>query len=266
MIRETVGDLLALAREKGFSLTAAGLAFDAVNALVALVVLLYASLVVFGSGDAVASFLGGVTGVETAAFRQFFRDVGGNVGGRRRAVVVALVIVVPSSFRLFRAAEAAFSEVYGRQGERSTVDRLVDSVLVLVAVTLTLLVLVALGTAFLFLGTESWWLLLAPIALWAAFAALCAPVYVRFSGEDVTAREVVPGVAFTAAAWTVATLGLRIYVGLSESVDLFGLVGGALLALTWLYILAYALLVGAALNALLAGAVDVDDDVSGPFD
>jgi membrane protein len=49
-----------------------------------------------------------------------------------------------------------------------------------------------------------------------------------------------------------------VYAGVSRSVDLYGVVGGLLLLLTWLYVGGLALLLGVVVNAVLAGRVDPD--------
>lgn len=62
-----------------------------------------------------------------------------------------------------------------------------------------------------------------------------------------------PGAAVTALWWALATLGLRVYLGTAGGTNqVFGILGGGLTLLMWLYLLSLGLLVGAELNAILA--------------
>lgn len=62
-----------------------------------------------------------------------------------------------------------------------------------------------------------------------------------------------PGAAFTATAWLVASLGFRVYLSLAgDSNQVLGTLGGSLIVLLWLYVMSIALLLGGELNAVLA--------------
>ncbi|HVL64264.1 MAG TPA: YihY/virulence factor BrkB family protein [Actinomycetota bacterium] len=66
-------------------------------------------------------------------------------------------------------------------------------------------------------------------------------------------RDGLPGAAFAAGGWILASLGLRAYLALaSGSNPVFGVLGGGLILLLWLYLLSLALLLGAELNGVLA--------------
>lgn len=62
-----------------------------------------------------------------------------------------------------------------------------------------------------------------------------------------------PGAVVTALWWALATLGLRLYLAAAgETNQVFGVLGGGLTLMMWLYLLSLGLLVGAELNAILA--------------
>lgn len=84
-------------------------------------------------------------------------------------------------------------------------------------------------------------------------------MYYRFPGRAITLREAFPGAAFVAVSWTVCAITFRLYVTSAEGVRLYGVIGGLLLLLTWLYIGGLTLLVGAILNAVLGDRVEVND-------
>src|SRR3546814_13856174 len=65
-------------------------------------------------------------------------------------------------------------------------------------------------------------------------------------------RADVPGALVTATLWALLSLGFRAYLALAPGANqVFGSLGGALIVLLWIYLLALGLLVGGAVNAIL---------------
>lgn len=94
-----------------------------------------------------------------------------------------------------------------------------------------------------------WPLVAVAVVLWAAALYHVAPQ--RRSSW----RRELPGAAVATVWWLVASTGFRLYLGLASSGmnTVFGLLGGALSLLFWLYLLSMGLLVGAVINSLIAG-------------
>ncbi|MGH9043024.1 MAG: YihY/virulence factor BrkB family protein [Acidimicrobiia bacterium] len=64
----------------------------------------------------------------------------------------------------------------------------------------------------------------------------------------------VPGAVLSAILWVGVTGGLRLYLALARDTNpVFGTLGGALILIVWLYLLAMALIAGGELNAVLIG-------------
>lgn len=110
----------------------------------------------------------------------------------------------------------------------------------------------------------AWSLVRYPLAL-VVIAAWAALVYHLAPDEDRSWRADLPGAVFTAFGWLAASFALRLYVLVAGGGNqVFGVLGGALIVLVWLYLLANALLLGAELNAALAlgqGSSGDGDDV-----
>jgi membrane protein len=71
--------------------------------------------------------------------------------------------------------------------------------------------------------------------------------------SDMRWRDRLPGALFTAAAWVAVTFGFKLYVAIAGGANpVLGVLGAAIVSLTWLYLLAVTTLVGAELNAVLA--------------
>lgn len=65
-------------------------------------------------------------------------------------------------------------------------------------------------------------------------------------------RQHVGGAALTGVLWLLVSWGLRMYLQFFGGNPVFGILGGALVVLLWLYFLSLALLLGAEMNAVLA--------------
>ena len=88
-----------------------------------------------------------------------------------------------------------------------------------------------------------------------AFLALlgwAAVVFHSVPHPHVGWRPHVAGAALTGALWLLVSFGFRLYLQLFGGNLVFGVLGGALVVLLWLYMLSLSLLVGAELNAVLA--------------
>ncbi len=108
---------------------------------------------------------------------------------------------------------------------------------------------IGLGDAF----ATFWELLRAPFAV--AVLVAWATALFHFAPDHRTRwRFHVPGAVLAATCWLVVSLGFRLYLRLAANGNqVFGLLGGALTLLLWLYLLGIGLLLGGELNAILAG-------------
>lgn len=253
---------IAVAREHQVSVAAASLGYHAFNTLVPLLLFLFIGLSMLGELGEAARAAEALTGVSAGRVESSLQSLTQNTRGRFRAAVLAFLILAWSAVRTFHTTNAAFERVYGRH-EFGLVERVVDVALVSVTVPLALTLIGVVGVALAFLVGDLHWRVLSPLLLLAALIAAFLPVYYLLPDPEVSLREVLPGTVFAALAWTVSGLFFRFYASISQSVHLYGAVGGILLVLTWLYLGGLAILVGVVLNAVLAGRVDPDEEPFG---
>jgi YihY family inner membrane protein len=178
-----------------------------------------------------------------------------NTTGRRGTTVVGGAVLAWSSLKLFRGLDGAFSRVYGT-APGGLVDRLRDATVVAVATGGGVFVtVVAAGVVAALVGRLPVVGLVAPLALLAVLVAALFPVYYVFPDVPVSPREALPGTALAAVGWTVLGAGFGAYAAVASqgSLALYGVLGGVVLLATWLYLAASLLLVGAVVNAVLAG-------------
>ena len=261
-----VRDVAAVARERQISVKSAGLAYHAFNTLVPLAILALVAVSFTDSFEPLIATLEGAAGLDGAV------TDGGLEGGvgtsaRRRAAAFAVAILLWSAVRLFQAVNSAFTDVYGARKEQSYVSSVTTVALVTALNTTLVTATVAVGVALvsvigISLSTVAggvWTAGLSTVVLAALLLVVFFPMYYWFPQPDVSVAEVLPGTAFAAVSWTVLAVGFRLYVATSESVALFGIAGAVLLILTWVYLGGLCLLLGAVLNAVLAGHVDPEE-------
>ncbi|MFB6296783.1 MAG: YihY/virulence factor BrkB family protein [Halobacteriales archaeon] len=210
---------------------------------------------------AVASTLGGEPLVETvlAQSEEFLTPEGRTAlgsaltgaRGRSGATVVGIAVLLWSALRLFRGVDVAFSQVYGTTHVDSFLDGIRDALLVLVSVGLGLGVMVGVGGAIVTVspaGGDA----LALLLLLAGLSIVFFPLYYVFPDTDVRVREALPGTITTALGWVLLQAGFQVYAAGAAQFQVYGVIGGILLLVTWFYVAAVLLLVGAAVNCVLA--------------
>lgn len=245
---QTAGAVVHVLRDRQLTLAAAGVAYHAFNALLPVLVLAVLgasrSALVADATDLLGARVGAGAelGVVAPAIRQSegFWQLAALAGG----------VATWSALQLGRAIASVFAVVYGDPGH-SLVERAADVVVVfltwLVALALALVLSVLLGVVQPVLAVAVAW----PVVLFVGLLAVFLPLYLVFPA-DVSLREALPGAALAAGVWTASGLVLSAYASAATSVQFFGVVGVALLVLTWLYLGSLALVAGAATNAVLA--------------
>ena len=184
-----------------------------------------------------------------------------------RVVTVGVVVAAYASSRGFIAVVRALNVTRGHQGARSWLStRLVGFALTFLTLVVAVVVatMVVVGPLF-GGGTEladrlgagnsfstawdwlRWPVVVITVVAWAATVYRIAPLH------KLRWRREVPGALLATAWWLVVSGGFGAYLQLaSNGVNaVFGLLGGALSLLLWLYLLAMGLLAGAELNSLL---------------
>lgn len=250
--------VIAVARNNEIGIVASGVAFYLFNSLVPLLLFGFIGLSSVGWLGPAIELFGAVTGVDAAELVASLDTIVGDDADRRRAVLIAGLILLWSSLRLVQAINVSFQTIQNVRHEHSLLETVLDSLIVfatiIVVVPVASLLVVALTVATDVSVVRTVSVPLLCVVLLGGFL----PMYYRFSAPETTLSQAFPGAALAAVAWAICVVGLRLYISTSESVKLYGVAGGVLLALTWLYVGGLVLLTGAALNAVLADSVDVD--------
>jgi hypothetical protein len=91
------------------------------------------------------------------------------------------------------------------------------------------------------------------VALVPTLVVVFLPLYYLFPDVPVSVRAVLPGAVFAAVGWAALAAVFGVYTSTIANTSIYGFLGAVLLVLTWFYVGALLLLVGAALNAVRSG-------------
>ncbi|WP_266078931.1 YihY/virulence factor BrkB family protein [Haladaptatus caseinilyticus] len=251
--RATIGEITDEVREQEITFLAAGIAFYAfVSILPAL--LLGLALVSIVGGEGIATEI-----VETAqrflspAAEAVIYEAFTNRSGRGGATIVGVLVLIWSTLRVFRGLDKAFSRVYDSNGVESFFETLVDALIVVVVVGLALVGLAVGNIVFSAFGWVPFAKALSAVVILFALVPVFLPLYYFFPDADVTVLEALPGTVLATVSWVGLQVVFQTYVESAAQFTAYGVLGGALLLVSWLYLGAIVLLLGAVVNAVLAG-------------
>ncbi|QDX40418.1 YihY/virulence factor BrkB family protein [Salarchaeum sp. JOR-1] len=260
-------EVVAEAQDSQITFLAAAVAYYAFVSLIPLLLLTLAAASYLGVesiGEQIVQLVGTLL---TAEGSDAVRNALRGASGRGTATVVSLVVLAWSGLKLFRGLDVAFAHVYGVVGARPLTHQLRDGVLVLGAIAAGVVAAVVAGFVAGFVATGPF---VGVVAFGLLAVTLCLvffPIFYIFPDADITPREAVPGTLLAAAGWTALSGIFEAYAPLAGKYQAYGILGAALLLVTILYVGGTIIMVGAVLNAVLAGRTDetdVHDEVDEP--
>lgn len=255
-----VHGVVAGAQSDRITFIAAGLAYYALISLVPLLLLALVVTSIFGEHEFVGALVTEISRVLGEGAGSLITEALAGAAGRGGATVFGLVVFLWSGLRLFRGLDIAFSEVYGDPGPDSIVAQLKNATITLGAVGIGVAATIIVGAMIAGLGldaaVEGWDGVVGTAVLVASLTVVLLPLYYVLPGTNVTVREALPGAVFTAIGWTALQTGFRLYASVAGSYQAYGVLGGVLLLVTFLYFGGLVLLLGVVLNAVLAGRAD----------
>ena len=257
-------------REAGvdnISLVASGVAFCGVLALVPLLGAMVLSYGIVATPATVVRNMQALTAVMPAEAAKLIGEQLGNVvhtsGGKKGfGLLIALGIALYGAMKGAGAMITALNIAYDEEETRGFVKlNLVSLAITVGAVLLAILAVVAIAATghleSLFPGAPDAVLALGKILSYLVMAlagAAAAAALYRFAPDRREAKWtwLTPGSAFTTILWLAVTAGFGFYVANFGSYDAtYGSLGAAIVLLTWLYLSAYILLLGAEFNCEL---------------
>ncbi|WP_205254535.1 MULTISPECIES: YhjD/YihY/BrkB family envelope integrity protein [Halorussus] len=268
-LRRVVRETLREVHDENITFMAGSIAY---HAFVSLLPLLLLALVVLSIVDS-AAFTAALAGVTEPFLTPYARElvVGSlDVATAQTGVsVVGAATLLWGMSKIFRGLDVAFSEIYGTKSNKPLLAQFENAVVVFTALGVATVVFLAAAAVVALVPTLPYRDVLNPLFLVVGLTVAFFPVYYVFPDADVTPAEVLPGAVFAAVGWGVLEAAFQAYVTLAGRYEaVYGALGSAFILLIWLYFGGLVLLVGAVLNAVLAGrtgdehALGVTDDVS----
>jgi YihY family inner membrane protein len=243
--------VVALVREREVTFLAAGIAYYAFVSLLPALLLVLVVASTLGGPELAAEVVAATGNALSPVGQDLIRSTLVDAAGATPATLVGVGLLAWSTLKVFRGLDIAFSRIYGTEPAGSLVGKVRDAAVALGAVGLGLAALVGVGVAVSYAGVALAGLL-GTVALVVVLSVVFFPLFVIFPDAEAGLAAALPGTVFAAAGWTLLGTGFRLYAGMAGQFDVYGVFGAVLLLVTWYYVGATVLLVGAALNAVLA--------------
>lgn len=246
--------IVTVTRDADVSLLAAAVAYYAFVSLVPLLLIALAVATMIG-GEAFATEVVDQAGaLLTPAGQEVAFEALSTGTGRGGATVIGFLVLAWSGLRLFRGLDKAFAHVYDVQVTETLLEEIRDATVVLITIGVGVVALVAVST-FETVATGQFADFVATLSLVVLLLAIFLPLYYVLPDVDLRAREALPGTVTVAIGWTLLGGAFSWYATTAGNFALYGVLGGVLLLLTWLYFGAMLVILGAVLNAVIAGRV-----------
>ncbi|WP_123538557.1 YihY/virulence factor BrkB family protein [Halosimplex salinum] len=254
--------LVSVYRDRDVGFMAGSVAFSAFVSLIPLVVLLVIAASVVGGEGFRQSVVDTTSGYLTPASQGVVEESIEQARGSVELSVIGIVALLWAVMKVFRSLDTAFSDLYAVETDEGFVDHFRDGVIVLGAMGIAVLTMTAVGAIVAVAPTFSPGGEAAlPLIRVAGFVVLIVglivaflPMYYVFPDVEMTIRRALPGAVVAAVGWTILQALFQVYVSMTAGGELYGVIGGAVLLVIWLYFGAVVVLVGGATNVVLTGS------------
>jgi YihY family inner membrane protein len=245
--------LQALSRREDLPYLAAALAYYALVSLVPLVVL----VVVVASAlnaEAVVTFLLELFGRSlSSSGESVVQSTVTAAEGRGGITIAGVAVLAWGALRLFRAMDLSFDRIYGTRSETTILGTVGDMAIVVAGIAVAGGLVVGAAVVLTVLDIPTGLRLIGLVGLPVALFVIFLPFYVGFPDRTIGLREAAPGAVLAALGWSALGTIFQYYATFAGDRAVYGVLGGLLLFVTWLYVANLLLLLGAGTNVVLSG-------------
>lgn len=240
-------------RAKDVPFMAGSIAYSAFVSLLPLLLLALLVASVLG-GELMVTYVMGITGAYLSPTGQsLLTNAITRAAGRTGLSIISVVVLVWGVLKVFRGLDTAFSTLYETHSDNDFLNQIQDGIIVLIAMGAALLAVIVAAAVFALFPRLPFMRVWNPLLLIVGLTIAFLPIYFVFPDTEVSVREVLPGAVVAAVGWTGLEAIFGLYVAYSSTAELYGVVGGVVLLITWLYFGALVLLIGAVTNVVLSG-------------
>lgn len=260
-------------KEDNLGLVAAGVAFYAFLSIFPAIAALLAIYGLVADPSTVQQQVQAMSGVvpsqvQSILSTQMQRLAGGSGGALSVGLVVSIILSLWSANKATKNLFEALSIVHDEREERSFIKLNALSLLATTLLVVGMVVLIGLiavlpavlgaiglgSTARMVVQISRW-----PLAILLVLAALAMLYRLGPDRDQPKWKWVTPGSIVATVLWVLASVGLSIYVSSFASINkTYGSVGAVVVLMLWLLVSAYAVLIGAELNAELERQTPAD--------
>jgi membrane protein len=249
-LKEVVTAVYVEARAENLSFMAGSIAYHAFVSLLPLLVLVLLVLQQLGGESLSGALLTIVEGAFTEEGRRLIVDTVERGDRGSGLSVLGAVVLLWATLRIFRGIDQAFSNVYETEATNGLADQIADGLLVLGAVVVAVVLVGLVRTTFT-LGSGPVGTVLGTLFVLVGLSVALFPLYFVFPDADLRPVEALPGTVAAAVGLTALESLFRVYTQFSTTGESYGVLGGIVVLVTWLYFNGLVLLLGAVLNAVL---------------
>jgi len=248
-----VVEIVETARDQQITFLAASIAYYAFVSLLPALLLLLVAVTTIAGETLAEEVVGRTQAFLTPTAADAISGAIADAPGRGGATVVGVVVLVWSTLKVFRALNTAFLAVYGQTDSASFVGQLADGIVAVASIGIGVAVMIAAGTVLAALPLGPADQVVSILALPAVLTVVLLPIYRQYPNPPIPILEAVPGAVFAGVGWTLLQAGFQVYAANAGQYEAYGVLGGILLLVTWLYFAAVIVILGAVVNAVLAG-------------
>ncbi|MDS0293900.1 YihY/virulence factor BrkB family protein [Halogeometricum luteum] len=245
-----VRTVVSRVREQNLTFLAGSLAYNAFVSLIPLLLLVLLLVSTVGNEMFAATVADLTESYLTPGAQTEIHAAIDNAGGEVGLSVTGTLVLLWGALKLFRGLDTAFAEVYDTENDGNIVKQLRDGLVAFLAIVLSVAALTLAGSAFAYFRLPLLHVL-NPLFLLFGLSVAFLPMYYVFPDVEMTVREALPGAVVAAGGWAILEVGFQVYAANASQYEAYGVIGGILLVLTWLYFGGFVLLVGAAVNAVI---------------
>jgi membrane protein len=253
--------LLSVYRTRDVPFMAGSIAYAAFVSLVPLLLLALVAASVLGGESLQAQVLAVTEQYLTPSARDLVSQSLDQAQSRVQFSIISGAALLWATLKVFRSLDTAFSDLYAVETDVSIVEQVTDGLLVLGGMGVAFLAMVAVGAVVAYAPAFSTGIETGlPVVQTLGFVALITglvlaflPMYYFFPNVEMTVTRALPGATVAAVGWTILQALFQVYVSYSSTSELYGVLGGIILLVTWLYFGSVVILLGGATNVVLAG-------------
>ncbi len=256
----------SLTSDRNVTFLAASVAYYAFVSLLPAAALALVVAVWVGGDELAATVVAASAGVLTETGQQLLIDALSG-SGAGSVTLISLPLTLWGALKVLRGLDIAFTQVYGGMKTEGLANQLRDALVVTGSVGGSFLAMVVLGSVVAAVDIGPVGRVVGLLTLPALLTIAFLPMYYVFPGVEMTIREAIPGAVFAGVGWSVLQGVFQAYVEFQTArgggqAALYGTLGAVLLLVSFLYFGATLVLVGAVLNAVLAGDDRHDGDAT----